>query len=334
VYPFPATEQYKESARYWVSKLSPRGSTNIHLALITAIDLCKNLSALEDKPSPKMLGKMKLLPETLPSGVQSMIIFLTDGDPTSGIIHKPHILRSVQEVNFKLEIPIFSLAFGKQADFEFLKAISLRNHGFAREIYENAFADVQLSDFYAQMSSLVLSNVTFEYTSSSPTFTNSVIEQTLKPGYFPMVFDGTELVIVRKLSMQNSSFSDYLNASIFGSTVSGRTRLEVPVRDCRFPGSSSCKDQFELDDMCMEKLFVYMTIKQLTKPDAADRAFKKGDKRCLSHLNMQQLYLSDYASYESGYKNCTQKLRNQAIDLAMQVCITNQLSENGYAIRM
>jgi hypothetical protein len=58
---------------------------------------------------------------------------------------------------------IFSLALGDGADFPFLKKLSLRNSGFARKIYEASDTALQLTDFYRQVASPLLANVTFSY---------------------------------------------------------------------------------------------------------------------------------------------------------------------------
>lgn len=62
--------------------------------------------------------------------------------------------------------PIFSLAFGSDADFPFVKRISDRAHAFARKIYDDSDAALQLRDFFRHISSPVLQNVTFNYTDS------------------------------------------------------------------------------------------------------------------------------------------------------------------------
>lgn len=58
---------------------------------------------------------------------------------------------------------IFSLAFGDGADLSFLRRLSASNNGFARNIYEAADAALQLRDFYREVASPLLANVTFSY---------------------------------------------------------------------------------------------------------------------------------------------------------------------------
>jgi len=62
-----------------------------------------------------------------------------------------------------IRYPIFSLGFGEGADIDFLKKLSLNNTGFARVIYEASDASLQLRNFYKEISSPILSNVTFKY---------------------------------------------------------------------------------------------------------------------------------------------------------------------------
>jgi hypothetical protein len=49
---------------------------------------------------------------------------------------------------FKGEVPIFSLAFGKDADWNLMKSMSIRNDGIARKIYEDSDSDLQVSKSY------------------------------------------------------------------------------------------------------------------------------------------------------------------------------------------
>lgn len=129
----------------------------------------------------------------LPNGVQSMIIFLTDGEPTVGVTDPPEIQRLIQTANRNLSVPIFSLGFGEGADFPFLRKLSLQNNGFGRKIYEASDAALQLKGFYAEIASPLLSNVTFNYTSQEYNVTDLTVTR------FPTVFGGTEIAVAGKL---------------------------------------------------------------------------------------------------------------------------------------
>jgi hypothetical protein len=96
---------------------------------------------------------------------EPIIIFLTDGLPNVRVSNTDVIVSDVTNANTK-NSSIFSLALGRGADFEFLKKLSLQNSGFARRIYEAADTAIQLTDFYAEISSPLLADVEFEYTPS------------------------------------------------------------------------------------------------------------------------------------------------------------------------
>ena len=55
---------------------------------------------------------------------QTMIVFLTDGEPTVGIQNVTEIKKNVRETNANYRIPIYGLAFGDDADFDLIKVIS------------------------------------------------------------------------------------------------------------------------------------------------------------------------------------------------------------------
>lgn len=80
-----------------------------------------------------------------------MIIFLTDGHATSGERVTEKILENVRKANHRSQAPVFSLAFGRQADFKMLRILSLQNNAFARKIYVAADASLQLEGFYKEV---------------------------------------------------------------------------------------------------------------------------------------------------------------------------------------
>lgn len=126
-----------------------------------------------------------------------MIIFLTDGQPTVGITNLPSIQRNIRNANEELSIPIFSLAFGIESDFSFLKRLSLQNFGFARKIYEAADAKLQLEGFYKEISSPLLKDVKFTYT--NPSNDNYKVDDTTTIN-FNTFYHGNEIITAGKVS--------------------------------------------------------------------------------------------------------------------------------------
>ena len=122
------------------------GGTNIHDAMIDALGM-----ASEVKKAEEITGK-----------TQQMIIFLTDGEATSGETSSEVIKQNVKNANTD-RIPIYGLAFGSGADFGLISKISEENFGFARRIYESGNSFEQLEDFYKEISDPKLKNVKFQY---------------------------------------------------------------------------------------------------------------------------------------------------------------------------
>ena len=99
--------------------------------------------------------------------VQPMVFFLTDGHPTVGVTDTLQILDNIKKANTNIGAPIFSLAFGRRTDFQMLRLLSVQNFGFARKIYTAADASLQMEGFYKEVSSPILTNVTFDYLDSN-----------------------------------------------------------------------------------------------------------------------------------------------------------------------
>ena len=92
---------------------------------------------------------------------QTMIIFLSDGQPTSTTSTK--LLRNVRVKNKKTQFPIYSLAFGRGADFDLMVELSEESEAFPRQIYEDSDAALQLEGFFKLISNPLLSKVEINY---------------------------------------------------------------------------------------------------------------------------------------------------------------------------
>ena len=112
------------------------GNTNINEALLEALSVVADAVALRKEAQP-------------------LVFFLTDGHPTVGETDSGAILENVKRANGECEAAIFSLAFGRLADFQMLKLLSLQNNAFARKIYVAADASLQLEGFYKEVSSVL-----------------------------------------------------------------------------------------------------------------------------------------------------------------------------------
>jgi len=134
-------------------------------ALTTALKVCQSVAPnTPDRIRIHPSLKDKKIKQQLTEDVQSLIVFLSDGEPTSGeIVDRFELLKNITYLNKDPVCPIFSLAFGKQADYTFLQKISYYNRGVSRKVYESTNADENLSKFIRIVASPVMSNVSFHY---------------------------------------------------------------------------------------------------------------------------------------------------------------------------
>ncbi|XP_063240182.1 uncharacterized protein LOC134540990 isoform X2 [Bacillus rossius redtenbacheri] len=243
----PATVSNVEKAKMFVSSLHDDMSTNIHGALLRAIEvahLCKGLH------------KAGKIPGVRP---EPMVIFLTDGQPNVGESDPDRITSLVTAANGDVGAALFSLAFGDDADMGFLKKLSLRNAGFARKIYEAADAALQLGQFYRLVASPLLANVRFQYQDGE------VVSGSVTSTNFRSLFGGSELVVAGRLS------SDALSGEMLSDSC-GVQRSSCICKPTVLP-----KQECEY----MERLWAFLTIKQLLDHVAADTDVAVNKKQAL-----------------------------------------------------
>merc|ERR1712062_790378 len=132
-----------DEAREFIFRLNAGGGTNINDAMLSGVEMEKNISNSEKFSDVK----------------QTMIIFMTDGQ---GTMAGYQVKDNIREANTG-KIPIFGLALGNDADFDLIKDISDESGAFAQRIYESGRAYEQLEQFYNEISDPKLQNVEFQY---------------------------------------------------------------------------------------------------------------------------------------------------------------------------
>ncbi|KAL2091388.1 hypothetical protein ACEWY4_013651 [Coilia grayii] len=226
-----ATEENVAAAKEFVKTIRQRGWTNINDGLLTAIKMIDGFK------------EQNLLPEKS----VTMIIMLTDGNPTTGVTDRNKIKQNVQQAidgNYTL----FCLGFGYDLDYGFLDSMAKQNDGVARRIYEASDAIVQLQGFYEEVASPVLANVHLKYPEGAVnSLTNSNFKQ---------LFNGSEIVVAGRL------LEDDLNN--FVVDVSGKG-----LDDYKAQGKPKAEDEFTFPEQdyifgdFTERLWAYITIEQL-----------------------------------------------------------------------
>ncbi|XP_058298956.1 inter-alpha-trypsin inhibitor heavy chain H4 isoform X2 [Hylobates moloch] len=229
----PASAENVNKARSFAAGIQALGGTNINDAMLMAVQLLDSSNQ----------------EERLPDGSVSLIILLTDGDPTVGETNPRSIQKNVQEA-VSGRYSLFCLGFGFDVSYAFLEKLALDNGGLARRIHEDSDSALQLQDFYQEVANPLLTAVTFEYPS------NAVEEVT--QNNFRLLFKGSEMVVAGKLQDQGP---DVLTATVSGKlptqNITFQTESSVAEQEAEFQSPKYIFHNF------MERLWAYLTIQQL-----------------------------------------------------------------------
>ncbi len=189
-----ATESNKNNASDFIKNIGAGGSTNLNDGLEDALKMFKN-------PDEKV----------------PIVVMLTDGMANAGQYTTPPTIRENILKKNNVQASIFSLGFGFNVDFDFLKALSLENYGYGLRIYEDEDAGEQITNFYETISTPLLKEITFDYTSSREVY----------PERVRYLFEGSEIVASGKYEETNS--------------------ITANVTALSREGSKSFKEEFELE---------------------------------------------------------------------------------------
>ncbi|XP_071817702.1 uncharacterized protein [Apostichopus japonicus] len=173
----PATLTNIRSAKAFVESLTDLDETNLNDALLAADRLLDTES--------------RLVPQR--DEVLSLMILLTDGKPSQGVVDKTQILQNVREA-IAGEHFLYTLGYGQDVDFDLLIQLALQNNGFARKIYETGAVNRELRDVYFEVSRPLLFDIIMEYEEGI------LQDDTLTRHQFPIYFSGSELVVASKVS--------------------------------------------------------------------------------------------------------------------------------------
>uniref|UniRef100_A0A674A9I7 Inter-alpha-trypsin inhibitor heavy chain 2 n=1 Tax=Salmo trutta TaxID=8032 RepID=A0A674A9I7_SALTR len=183
-----STIQVAEAKKY-IQNIKPNGGTNINEALMRAV---------------QMLVKASNQGMIDPRSV-SMIMLVSDGDPTVGEIKLSAIQKNLKKV-MREEFSLFSLGIGFDVDYDFLERIAMENRGVAQRIYTSHDASDQIRRFYSQVSSPLLRKITVQFPEDSV----SDVTQ----NHFDKYFSGSELVVAGKvLPSDSTTLNSFTTAS-------------------------------------------------------------------------------------------------------------------------
>nr|XP_033781626.1 inter-alpha-trypsin inhibitor heavy chain H4-like isoform X2 [Geotrypetes seraphini] len=230
---FPATEENVNDAKGYVQEIDARGATDINEALLTAVKMLTN--ANED-------GKLS-------ERSVSMIILLTDGQPTSGVTKLMTIQQNIQRANEE-RYSLYCLGFGFDVDYKFLEKMALENGGLARRIYEDSDSALQLQGFYQEVANPTLMKIRLQYPE------NTVSE--LTKNNFGQFFDGSEIVVAGHIINDKLDiFTAEIKAQTHASDLVLQVEANVTKKEDTFKHEQYIFGNF------IERLWAYKTIFQL-----------------------------------------------------------------------
>ena len=308
---FPASQRNIEAATAFIESLTAEGSTNVNDALISAINVAlSEYSAGQHKRA------------------DPIILFLTDGYPTSGVRNRELILSNVLAANKDEDVPIYSLAFGQGVEFPFLRKLSLQNGGMARRIYEAADAALQLENFYSEISFPALSDISFTYTSD---LFNVV---SLTRTEFPRFFKGSEIIVAGKLEPKGPCLPHCAHGSLLATSPissqleseesSGLNEFDVTVTGTSVKGIKvlNSADVVLCDDRIASAANFYRVEAGFVDQETEGDGFME---RLWAYLTVKQLLVKAEANNSTAHQNGSAPDNNpaqHALDLALEVSLT------------
>ncbi|KAK2882916.1 inter-alpha-trypsin inhibitor heavy chain H2 [Channa argus] len=221
------------AAKRYINTIQPNGGTNINEALMRAI---------------QMLVKASYQGLINPNSI-SMIILVSDGDPTVGEMKLSNIQKNVRRM-MREEFSLFSVGIGFDVDYDFLERIAMENRGMAQRIYAKHDASEQLRMFYSQISSPLLRRVTIQFPE------NSVSDIT--HNHFDKYFSGSELVVAGKvLPSESNTLTSFITASADNLDLTLETETDMAELDIEL-----AKHQHSFTGFARQ-MWAYITLKQL-----------------------------------------------------------------------
>ena len=278
-----ATRDNLDVAIAFTNSLVASGGTNINTAML------RGLAMVEEKMAT--LTRLGLLT----SSSQPMVVFLTDGQATSGETSGSRIKTNIETAN-TLKLPLYCIAFGQYADFALMKEISAESEAWSKRIYEGADAALQLENFYKEISSPVIKNLKFNYVGVPQT------EAEVMNGVVKTVFKGSSFAHVAKIPEDLGMFQIQLQ----GQKKDERTEKsfliclhpdQVPAwlaRACRQPSARKPRSPAQ---GFMQKLHAYVHIRKLVeRGNKASEPRRQSDEQRALALALENRFVTSLTS--------------------------------------
>eukprot|EP00073_Rattus_norvegicus_P040611 XP_008769217.1 PREDICTED: inter-alpha-trypsin inhibitor heavy chain H1 isoform X1 [Rattus norvegicus] len=255
----PASHANLQAAQDFVRRFSLAGATNLNGGLLRGIEILNRAQGSH--------------PEL--SSPASILIMLTDGEPTEGETDRSQILKNVRNA-IRGRFPLYNLGFGHDLDFSFLEVMSIENNGWAQRIYEDHDATQQLQGFYNQVAHPLLTDVELQY----PQDAVLALTQHRHKQYY----DGSEIVVAGRIADHKlSTFKADVRAH--GEKQEFKATCLVDEEEMK----KLLRERGHMLENHVERLWAYLTIQELL----AKRMKTEGEER--ANLSSQILKMSlDY----------------------------------------
>ncbi|XP_048356287.1 inter-alpha-trypsin inhibitor heavy chain H2 isoform X2 [Sphaerodactylus townsendi] len=263
-----ATKSETEAAKKYVEGIHPNGGTNINDALLRAIFI------LNEANKVGMLD---------PNSV-SMIVLVSDGDPTVGELKLPTIQKNVKKT-IQEDTSLFGLGIGFDVDYDFLKRLSVENNGMAQRLLGDKETSSQMKKFYHQISTPLLKKIEFNYPQG--------MVSDVTHNSFQHYFGGSEIVVSGKV---DTASTQHLQ-SIITATASNAELVLETLADSEGLDEFLSKDK-HADPKFTEKLWAYITINQLMAERnlASTAALKRNITKRILQMSVDHHIVTPYTA--------------------------------------
>ncbi|MDQ1267222.1 MAG: hypothetical protein QG635_2376 [Bacteroidota bacterium] len=252
----------KTDALKFIDNLTARGSTDIDNALLTAIKQYDGYDDSKDK----------------------IIIFLTDGMPTSGVTNTDKILENIRTANANSNVKLHCFGIGEGFNKQFLSLLADQNNGVCDFIDNNQLADA-LSNFYLKVKNPVLLHPAITF---SPDIASEVYPKKLQS-----LYKGQQLLV----SGRYNTPVDKLNITLIGKSDNTEKSFDYNM---------DLADLEIVENGFLPKIWAKMKIEQLVidyYSNLNDTSKSNAIKKEIIDLSMTFEVISIFTSYSNYNTN-------------------------------
>ncbi|XP_076859116.1 inter-alpha-trypsin inhibitor heavy chain H3-like isoform X2 [Brachyhypopomus gauderio] len=247
-----ATESNLKTAKAFVKEIQDRGATDINAAVLKGVELINS--------HPR-------------EGTASILILLTDGDPTSGETNIERIQANVKSA-IKGKFPLYCLGFGFDVNFNFLEKMALENNGAARRIYEDSDADLQLQGFYVEVATPLLTHVQMNYTGV----------KNITQASFSQYYNGSEIVVAGQITDNNL---ETFQAEVIAVSTGHSVTYKDPSAEALEPEKY----------FTVQRIWAYISVKQLLEKEVTlEGEAKEAAKKEALDLSLKYKFVTPLTS--------------------------------------